>query len=326
MVDYSKWDRMEFSSDEDDDGEDTTPRVTSLDEPARVTIGSGGVQFERSSPEPLDNDPSPKRSKQEFRKPPAVVPTVSSSRSGDAIDISQLEDVSEGAGEHQGNSTTASTQQDRLKRWSKDLTNNGGHLSCDVSVMDGSDLKVPLYWSQDRYAVTLRLGFPPSVFSTKSIRVRVVGALKYCDRNSAVGNGGIGEREPSFGSIEIVSVARDHGQSNEETVLLRGRLPRPIHLNEDEDEIQYEIEDNLCITPSGDDQVCTKLVAVTLPKAVPMSGMVLWWDCPLVGLPKIEMSFVDEKRETYKQAWDKAHEMFREKVKARERQSIDVDG
>ena len=325
MVDYSKWDRMEFSSDEDD--EDTTPRVTSLDEPARVTIGSGGVQFGRSdSSKPLLGNPSPKRSKHDFRKPPAVVPTVSSSRSGDAIDISQLEDVSVGAGEHQGNSTTASTQQEKLNRWSKELTNNGGYMSCDVSVVDGSTLKVPLYWSQDRYAVTLRLGFPPSVFSTRSIRVRVVGALKYSDRNSAVGNGEIGEREPSFGTIEIVSVACDSGQSNVETVLLRGRLPRPIHLNEDEDEIHYEIEDNLCSTSSDDDHACTKLVSVILPKAVPMSGMVLWWDCPLVGLPKIDLSFVDEKREAYKQAWDRAHEMFREKVKARERQCVDADG
>mmetsp|Transcript_10966 Transcript_10966/g.25516 ORF Transcript_10966/g.25516 Transcript_10966/m.25516 type:complete len:323 (-) Transcript_10966:69-1037(-) len=321
MVDYSKWDRMEFSSDED---EDTTPRVTSLDEPARVTFGSGGVQFGRTdSSKPLMDNPSPKRSKHEFRNPPAVVPTVSSSRSGDAIDISQLEDVSVGAGKHQGDSTTASTQQERLNRWSKELTNNGGYSSCDVSVVDGRSLKVPLYWSQDRYAVTLRLGFPPSEFSTRSIRVRVVGALNYCDRNSAVGNGGSGGREPSFGSIEIVSVARDRDQSNEETVLLRGRLPRPIHLNEEEDEIHYEIEENLCIAPSGDDQVCTKLVAVTLPKAVPMSGMVLWWDCPLVGLPKIDLSFVGEKRETYKQAWDKAHEIFKEKLKSRERQCVD---
>jgi len=83
-----------------------------------------------------------------------------------------------------------------------------------------------------------------------------------------------------------------------------------------------------------------------MPKAVPMHGLVLWWDCPIVGFPKIDVSSIQDrhvsnasvgseakssgkssssnvgKKEAFQKAWDEAHDMFREKMKKKEKQII----
>ena len=127
--------------------------------------------------------------------------------------------------------------------------------------------------------------------------------------------------------MEIVSVSKDGGK---ETVLLRGELPRPIHLNQDEDEIDYEIEDNLGAVGEGGDGACTKLVSITMAKAVPMEGMVLWWDRPLVGYPAIDVAKIQDatgqsKQEAWKKAWDEAHKLFREKAGKREKEKLSIE-
>ena len=45
MVDYTKWDKMEFSDSDEDDDESSSgvPRVTSLNQAAKVTIGVDGT-------------------------------------------------------------------------------------------------------------------------------------------------------------------------------------------------------------------------------------------------------------------------------------------
>ncbi|KAL9178401.1 hypothetical protein ACHAXT_000048 [Thalassiosira profunda] len=322
MVDYSKWDRMDFGdsdSDGADDPDEGGPRVTSLDAPGRVTIGADGSLAIGQS----GGAPPPRVPLGAPNAEGAGIPTVSGSVSGKAIDISNLKDESK--------EEDATAKQKRIQQWRDQLTRNGGtHHSLSTTYQKG---KLPLYWSQDRYTVTLRLGFPPSEFPSKSIRVRVEGALKYSDRHSAVGSGAMSghkseaEGDASYGSVEVVSVSKDGGK---ETVLLRGELPRPIHLNQDEDEVDYEIEDNLGAGGDGGDGACTKLVSITMAKAVPMEGMVLWWDRPLVGYPatditKIQGATGQSKQEAWKKAWDEAHKLFREKAGSRAKQSIEVD-
>lgn len=105
------------------------------------------------------------------------------------------------------------------------------------------------------------MGFSPEPFPTRDIRVGVKGALKYADRFSAVGSGVMNDSSDnndidgtaSFGLIEIVSLLSNNNNHNEsrETVLLAGKLPHPIHLNQDEDEIDFEIEDNILCSDDG---------------------------------------------------------------------------
>jgi len=319
MVDYSKWDRMDFSDSEDDSSQHA-PRVTSLNSPGRVTIGTdGSLEIGKSS--------------------------LPSNRS--AIPVAAAENVKEDE-----------RKKRKLNEWKAKLTHNGGHHHVTIRTDEMKEVELPIYWSQDRYAVTLRLGFSHFAFPSKSIRVRVKGSLDYKDRFSAVGSGamsGYKEEGPddstAFGEIEIASI----GVGKSETLLLSGKLPRPIHRNQDEDEIGFDIEDKLIEEDTTDDTKCTKFVTISLPKAVPMEGMVIWWEHALLSLPKIDTSMIQErsnacnrvmsieeynesmdkkkssasgdesKKETFAKAWNEAHQMFREKVQAREKQEIQVD-
>ncbi|KAL7527717.1 hypothetical protein ACHAXR_002091 [Thalassiosira sp. AJA248-18] len=331
MVDYSKWDRMDFSE-SDNDEEESSPRVTSLDQPGKVTIGSdGSLEIGKSSVPPQPRTHSLVASSQMSAQ---EIPTVSGSVGGDVVDISSRE-----LNNKQKNSNA--------RQWLSQLTHNGGKHQCTATT-NQKEIKLPIYWSQDRHTITLRLGFPSATIPTRSVRTRVKGALKYADRFSAVGSGVMSgykddssDNETSHGSVEIISLSNEN---QEEKILLTGKLPRPVHLNQDEDEIDFEIEDNLDEGASAGDCNCNKLVTIVMPKAVPMAGMVLWWDCPLVGYPQIDVSTIqernlskqtkgeggviqqtDEKKEAFQKAWDEAHTMFREKMKTKEKQSIDVD-
>ena len=331
MVDYSKWDRMEFSDSEDDtDDANHAPRVTSLDEPGRVTIGTdGSFEIGKSS--------------------------LPSNRSGMGIATAAASNNSSLAAK---NAQAFAKKEQKLQQWTRQLTHNGGKHDIAIKTKEKQDIKLPIYWSQDRYAITLRLGFHHALFPSRSIRVQVTGALNYKDRFSAVGSGAMtGYKEvnedgsAAFGVIEITSVAEDKCV----TVLLSNKLPRPVYMNQDEDEIGFDIEDNILTEDTlSEDMTCTKFVVVTLSKAVPMEGMIVWWEHALLGLPKIDTSNIQErtnpvdgvmtveeynasmdkkqsaggdaaKREAFAKAWDEAHRMFREKVKAREKEEVHVD-
>jgi hypothetical protein len=247
----------------------------------------------------------------------------------------------------------------RMQQWQANLVHNGGQHHTTIQTEEKADITLPIYWSQDRYAITFRLGFPPLLFPSKSIRVRVTGALNYKDRFSAVGSGAMsgykpedGQDDSAFGSIEIVSLAI----GNSETLLLSGKLPRPVYLNQDDDEIGFDIEDNLSADATSTNTQSTKFVTIVLPKAVPMEGMIIWWERPLLGFPKIDVSSIQDRnnsmervmsveeynasvdrkqsattkgesstKEAFAKAWKDAHEKFREKVKTREAQEINVD-
>ena len=277
MVAYSKWDAMKFSDSDDSEGSDNDgdngPRVTSLNQPGRVTIGAdGNIQIGQSS---LKSS-----STQQQREDDNDLPVVSGSISGNSVGTNAA------AADRQGNQ--AQQRQKRIEQ----LARNGGNHTTTISTIR-PPLHLQVYWSQDRYAVTLRVGFPTNRFPSCTIRVKVVCALKYEDRHSAVGSGSMmadhinskqnddddddddDDEKPSYGSVTIVS----ESGNGQETVLFTGLSPRPIHLNQDEDEVEYKIE-NSEIT-NDDNTVsracCDRFVSITMPKAVPMHKLVMLW-------------------------------------------------
>lgn len=116
-IDYSKWDNLDVSSSEDEDDE-STPRVTRLDAPSRVTFGgkTNGLEFNAASPAVLPQPPLDATTKGEKTQ---QIPTMRPS----------------------GDRGFAPPS------W----TEHGGLLETT------SDPKRRLYWAQDRYSVTLRL-------------------------------------------------------------------------------------------------------------------------------------------------------------------------
>eukprot|EP00977_Amphora_coffeiformis_P024416 scaffold15735_cov152-Amphora_coffeaeformis.AAC.14 len=152
-----------------------------------------------------------------------------------------------------------------------------------------------LMWTQDRAMVTLRFLIPADRCA-KGWTVRIKGMLKYVDRKV-----GVTSDKPT---LEI-------GQGD--FVLLPPTpLPHPIHgLQDDIDDDDDEAFDWI-IERSDED---TAYITVTLQKAAPMDGVVVWWNCPLQGADEIAMDWRSgASSSNFQQAWDEAHRQFREKM------------
>jgi len=276
-IDYSKWDKMDFSDDESASS-DNAPRVTRLNEPSRVTYSSDGVNVESSTHATVSHTTQTKV---------ATKTSISSAEEGN-IRIGLM-------------------------------TKNG------ASFVD-PDTKYESFWSQDRSEVVLCILYDQSSIDSCDIRVHVTGAVNYEGRHSAVGGFDGSQNtdgvEGSKGKVVVSAVGRD-------SPILEGHLAYPTHLSEGEDEVDWEID---VTDPSK------KIIRITLLKAVPMQGLTVWWSRPLLHFPEIDVvSGIEDRdmpssskssknknqQEQWKDSWDEAHRMFRDKVKQREKESID---
>jgi len=202
----------------------------------------------------------------------------------------------------------------QIKRMKK-LTEGGDHFI-------DSNSKSKVFWSQDRHEVIISVAFSSKRIRPKDIFVTATGVLPYSQKSSAVGSGQNRSGE-GCGTISIEAKAE---YSLERTVLLEGTLPHFVHFSEEEDEIDWDIED---YEPHNDtfeeenSNAVDKLVRVSLHKAVPMIGVSLWWSQPLTHCSKIDINNIEGRRESdrkiqLKEVWDEAHNMFREKVESGE--------
>jgi hypothetical protein len=151
-IDYSKWDRMEFSDDDEEEEFMNQPRITRLDEPSRVTARQDGTLLVESSV-PAGRKPSVDSS--------SALTKGSESKHGD------------------DNDTTFADNLEKKKRieWTK----QGAKTTLSAG---GTDL----YWSQDRCNAVLRI-LLPSTCNGKDLSVTLSGTIwSYADRNSASGD------------------------------------------------------------------------------------------------------------------------------------------
>jgi len=129
-----------------------------------------------------------------------------------------------------------------------------------------------LYWSQDRYTVTLRLELLRD--TTEKVRsVAVEGILPYSDRWMAVGTA-----KPRLSCV-----------STNGEMLLEGELPHPVHLAEEDS------DDGLVdwsVVVDNNDKGQLRFLTITLHKAVPMQGLSVWWRRPLMGFPEVDLDDV----------------------------------
>ena len=157
-----------------------------------------------------------------------------------------------------------------------------------------------LYWSQDRYSVTLRLELGKG---EKVKSVVVDGILPYADRWSAVG------------STKVKLICKS-GQE----VLLEGELPHAVHLAEEDLAVDWSVED----------EQMHRFLVVTLHKAVPMQGLTVWWRRPLMSFPEADLTDIrgDDKSKQqgaaskeFLDAWEEAHKIFREGKQKKDRKA-----
>ena len=157
-----------------------------------------------------------------------------------------------------------------------------------------------IIWSQDRDSVTLRVLIPAEQ-STKAWQVTLRGRLSYADRNVGVGSA-------AAAMLEI-----RHAQHG--VLLPPTALPHAIHKAQGE----HDEDDDASVDWTIErDAAGRAYIAVTLCKAAPMAGVVVWWNRPLVGAEEIEMSWrtTDGAAANFQQVWDQAHEQFRAKLAA----------
>lgn len=202
----------------------------------------------------------------------------------------------------------------QVKRMKK-LTEGGDHFI-------DSNSKSEVFWSQDRHEVIISVAFNSKRIRPKDVLVTATGVLPYSQKSSAVGSG----QNSSGEGCGTIFIEAEKEYSLERTVLLKGILPHSVHFSEEEDEIDWEIDDYLPHneTFKGENSnVVDKLVRVSLHKAVPMMGVSVWWSQPLTHCSKIDINSIEGRRESdrkiqLKEVWDEAHKMFREKVESGE--------
>ena len=283
-IDYSKWDHLDDCSDSDEEGAaDTrsTPRVTRLEAPSRVTFG--GMPNEVESVATID--------------PPLLSTLPPSSNSSGAM-------AQDGHGPMMApKPSTASDNEGKCSETGHSAwTKKGG----SVVTSDNRHL----YWSQDRYSVQIRLELRLGPPKESVERVVVDGILPYADRYCATGS-----QKP-----RLIITGRLGGdlssQSSEKSTatLLEGELPYPVHWSQDDEQAEAKSLDWIVERhPSDKEQ---RFALITLYKAVPMQGLFVWWKRPLLQFDEVTLEDGNSERSAasneFIQAWDEAHRIFRE--------------
>ena len=304
-IDYSKWDNIGDSDSSDDDEEEertsAMPRVTRLEEPSQVSFGGPNNTTTTNTSACIDITPTSAQS----------TPSAPSHR-------------------HHGNKNTSthSSASNSVSSW----TDRGGMVELEPHAAHNEEAATTttrrkLYWSQDRYSVTLRVqlhdkpldggdedaalleGEATRWDAEKIDAVGVEGIVPYANRYCATGT--------------ARPILRCHGHLPRRTgtpttttatmmtsvVLFEGVLPHPVHLEHDDEGeqtidwsvVMREHEKETVTTENENEEAgtrsssrCRRFLMITLYKAVPMQGMFVWWRRPLMQFPELALEHVKQ--------------------------------
>jgi len=301
-IDYSKWEKMDYgASSDEEEGSSAELSAGGEEEPA----GAGRPRITR-----LDGPSRVTRDADGMITIDSTQPQTSQTASPGSTNLVTGATASKSA---ETSSQKQAPQPELIKssqiHLNKRLTKNGGQFTDEAT-------QSQIFWSQDRQEVTVNIEFDPCHIKSKDIHVVASGMVPYGERNAAVGGGG-----ETHGKLKVMAIVDGE---NTAMTLLEGELPHKIHLAEDEEEVEWEIL-------TEDDR---KFVVVTLRKAAPMAGVVIWWDCILQHCPKIDFSSIEGRSKEssgssgagMESAWEEAHRLFKEKVKtgALHKHEIDI--
>lgn len=266
-IDYSKWDHIgDSSDDEEQKQEDATPRVTRLDQPSRIVTHHGQEGFD-------------------VLQPPTKETTAS---------------ISRGKKESSNTTTDTSTTAVPVSSW----TEKGGVAELKLQQAEESS-PIIMYWTQDRYTVTLRVPVP---HDRPVLNVQVKGILSYEDRNCAAS---------TLSPPQLTVRSKAKKSVTDFNLWFQGDLPHAVHLAQEEEEIDWSIE-----RLRGDDDDNNRYLTIILSKAVPMEGVFVWWKRPLLQCPETEWRNETDASSSFQQAWKEAHEQFQANIATREKTVI----
>ena len=160
-----------------------------------------------------------------------------------------------------------------------------------------------IYWTQERYSITMRLVAP----EYSSFTVKVHGILSFVDRSSAAAT--------ASSSPRLVVWRKDKKSPAKQKVWFEGGLPHAVHYAQDDDkDIDWSVE-RFHERP---------YLVFTLYKAVPMEGVFIWWKRPLTQCPEIEWRSESDSSSNaaFQEAWAEAHKQFKAMVADKKKTSI----
>jgi hypothetical protein len=192
-------------------------------------------------------------------------------------------------------STTSTSLDQKIEDWSQ----NGGVVTTESGCH--------LYWSQDRYSVCLRLELLKSNTNRdikgKELTVDIQGMLPFKDRYQAVGKD----------HTAHLTLIWNNPATKRSEILLEGDFPHAVHATED-GELDWDIDRLTEHESNKEVSYCT----ITVQKAVPMQGVILWWRRPLTQFDEIDARQANtddaSKAKAFQNAWEEAHKQFREKM------------
>ena len=387
MVDYSKWNKFDL---EDTDSEDDTDRsgggggggggvrVTRLDEPSTVTTNkSGDVTIERQSKnvksindlmasnrgtvvgKTFDFDDLPAA----VRPPVPPAPTATTATTATAATTSKTSSPSPSSTYTPSSTitTTAPCSKNSLERARR--TTNGASYE-----HSGSEL----FWSQDEASLTIHAVLPNQKIGAKMLQVKIYGNVQtFKTRTSSVPASDPSSDSNSHGKYGHLSVLDLSSPSSPRTII-SGDFSFPVFVGDEDDDDDDDVDDpNMnkpgCLSPLVDWEVVsfhcgTRAVKITLGKASPMKGVVIWWDrlfsshaqSPRIDVEKIKgrrggdrilkgksgsnatgggkvpspslssSSSSSPSSPSFSSAWEQAHEMFKEKMAAKKKNNAKV--
>mmetsp|Transcript_35482 Transcript_35482/g.68001 ORF Transcript_35482/g.68001 Transcript_35482/m.68001 type:complete len:299 (-) Transcript_35482:247-1143(-) len=286
MVDYSKWDHLDVSSDEEESAT-IRPHVTRLEPGTQVTFGK-----------PAEAQPSQSLPKQPQRKPSKTNPNVVDYSKWDALEVSS--DEEEGSP-----SRSEMETQDFMKEKPEDsqmvaemkinptkreaTTASRSEESLQKLTKNGSSTD-RYHWSQTKDEVTVHIPVPRDIRS-RDLRVDVkekrIKVYVSATPNTAILEGTmyLQVAEDEIGDWEVL----DWPEGSSPELLQSFR--------------------RLTIT-------FRKVILVNGMDFTPGEGVVVWWKSFLEGDPTIDTTKITERKgmNQMQQTWKEAQEMFKNKV------------
>ncbi|KEP66542.1 UNVERIFIED_CONTAM: hypothetical protein HHA_257310 [Hammondia hammondi] len=354
MVDYSKWDRLQVSSsDEEELG--GKPRVRRFEEKQRVTVGPAGVSIEgeevpkvedlgdaedpwAEEMDACDGDTAAEEAFEDAHEWPrcGLLPPAS------FASTSCQETQRKGLGSHASSSASSSAASAVCTPQQKSedealLIRNGG-------VVEGR-----YWWSQTKHEVTVDVKLPEGA-RAKEVKVEInEDGLSCTYRGAPVLQGTFphkveGDEEMWFWELlekkvnwrRISQLAEEvNAQGEERTRATDGAgadaCPTP------ESRASEQIEEEVTQLreregePAGEGQEeVAMFLEINLRKKPEIAGTYVWWNCVVKGDPSVNVEKLPgraakaETTKNFKTAWEKAHQMFLEKLKNEPRELMEV--
>lgn len=308
-LNYAKWDHI-GDDDESSEGEDPIrqPRVTKLEEPSTITTAADGSiitigranQTQPPSQKEITSTEEASSRTETTRAPAAAIkPDLRSQRRAKGrggVPASWTE-----KGTFIDHSTSEGHKSTKL---SDQNDNDGGDDDDNDDNTTAVIRRLSYYWSQDRLTVNVRILLEYDDHHHRDVRkpqqqrwdCTVENILPYRDRQAAV----MGSSSP-----QRLVVTCDGN------ILLQGHLSHPVYLADEEDTVDWSIEQYDSNDDDGDKAVHCRYLLVTLYKATPFAGMAIWWKKVLQEEDQeIALDWV-KSNSAFQEAWEEAHEQFR---------------